>query len=230
MLAFRVPPRRPFGPPRARPACPVRGPSGPVRGASAVCAAVSAPSRLRVSPRPLPRPFGAAGRGAPSAVRGFVPRPGPWARSAPLRRVGPRPGSVGLGLPARGRARRSGPPSPPPPRRAARAALGVWGGGRGPGPLAPVLCLALRPRGLPAVGLASLRARLGPWRGVPLAGPPLPARPCGAASPSLLRAGGRAPPCGRLSGRFAAPGAYARFLRRRSRSFSFRSRSTSAIA
>lgn len=43
---------------------------------------------------------------------GFGPRPGPWARSAPLRRACA-PASVGLGLSARALARRSGPRCPP---------------------------------------------------------------------------------------------------------------------
>lgn len=189
--------QRPGGHPAA---CPVRAPFGAVRGASAVCAAMSAPSR----PSGLPPPCRAAGSCGPSGASARAPAR--LGRCAPLRRVGSRPGSVGLGLSARGRARRSGPPSPPPPRLG-RPSL-FWPGGRARcASPRRVLRLALCPLGLPAVGLALRRARLGLLPLSALAGPPLPARPYGAAAPSLLRAGGRAPPCGRLPGRFAAPGA-----------------------
>lgn len=58
------------------------------------------------------RPSGGPARKRAGPPPGFGPRPGPWARSAPLRRACA-PASVGLGLSARSRARRSGPRCPP---------------------------------------------------------------------------------------------------------------------
>lgn len=198
MLAFRVPPRRPFGPPGARPARPVRAPPGAVRGASAVCSAVSAPSRLRASPPPSAARLRLAGGGARSGRPGLRPasRPSGPVRAAPLRPslrwprpvgAGPRP-SLGASLPP------AAAPAPPP------FPVGLGRRARFASP-ARVLRLALRPRGL------LLSSLLCSWRGAApcaapaLAGPPLPARPCGAASPSLLRAGGPPPP---LRGGFLA--------------------------
>lgn len=139
---------------------------------------------------------------------GFGPRPGPWVRAAPLRRARPPPLASGcrrLRSPvARVRA------APRWPRRSgagspsARSAR-PWGAVRAS--LRSGLALVLSPR------LA---------RRVPPRGPPPPA----AASPSLLpRVGPGLPP------RSPAPARYfARFRRRRSRSFNFRSSSRSAIA
>lgn len=185
MLAFRVPPRRPFGPPGARPARPVRAPPGAVRGASAVCSAVSAPSRLRASPPPSAARLRLAGGGARSGRPGLRPASRPAG-------AGPRP-------PARGLARRSGPPSPPPPRLRRPPFPLVWGGGRG----------SPRPRGsfaLPsaraasccrpcfAPGAARPPARLRLWRG-----PPFRPAPAGRLRPRSSAPGGRRRPCGAAS-------------------------------
>lgn len=89
LVAVRRAPRRL---PRAR----------PVRG----CARGFCGVRARV------RPSGGPARKRAVPPPGFGPRPGPWARSAPLRRACA-PASVGLGLSARSRARRSGPRCPP---------------------------------------------------------------------------------------------------------------------
>lgn len=148
--------------------------------------------------RPLPLGFASLAAGPALAVRGFGPRPGPPGRfrAAPLRPslrwprpvgAGPRP-SLGASLPP------AAAPAPPP------FPVGLGRRARFASP-ARVLRLALRPRGL------LLSALLCSWRGAApcaapaLAGPPLPARPCGAASPSLLRAGGPPPP---LRGGFLA--------------------------
>ncbi len=128
----------------------------------------------------------------PVPLRGFGP---PAFRRSPLRRAGSRPGSVGLGLSARGRARRSGASVPPP--SSARPACGRGGSGPGlsrPGAPGPP---SARSASLP-VGLSPLRAspllvwRFGPRR-VP---PPGPARRWRAASPSLLPPGAARPACG----------------------------------
>lgn len=169
----------PAAAPRSRAPCSAR--SGSARGALAVCSRMSAPSARRGLPAPL------CGAGPPVVLRGFGPRPRPWAGSAPLRRAGPRPGSVGLGLSARALARRSGPSFPPPPLR------GRW-------PLAGAVRSPSARSGRPAgPALAPLRAPSWPFGGVPLGGSPLPgpaaARP---ASPSLLPPGGAVAPPGPL--------------------------------
>jgi len=197
MLAFRVPPRRPFGPPGARPARPVRAPPGAVRGASAVCSAVSAPSRLRASPPPSAARLRLAGGGARSSRPGLRPasRPaGPVPRRsasslAPLAsacRRGASPVARGL-------------PPPPPPRLRRPPFPLVWGGGRG----------SPRPRGsfaLPsaraasccrpcfAPGAARPPARLRLWRG-----PPFRPAPAGRLRPRSSAPGGRRRPCGAAS-------------------------------
>ena len=129
--------------------------------------------------RPLPLGFASLAAGPALAVRGFGPRPGPPGRfrAAPLRPslrwprpvgAGPRP-SLGASLPP------AAAPAPPP------FPVGLGRRARFASP-ARVLRLALRPRGL------LLSALLCSWRGAApcaapaLAGPPLPARPCGAAS------------------------------------------------
>lgn len=200
--------RPPVGGPR--PACPVRGrPSGPpcARGFCGVRARVRPLPASGLPPSPAASLSGRLAGGLPLAVRGFGPRPGPWVRFAPLRRVGPRPGSVGLGLPARSRARRSGPPSPPPPRRAARAVLGSWAAGAvrlaraGPAPCPPSAraCYA-RPRSAP--GAAGPPARLRLWRGPPFR-PALPLR--GGRLRPRSSARGAAAACGGVLAAFAAP-------------------------
>lgn len=78
----------------------------------------------------------------PAGSGGFGPRPPAW--PAPLRRVGPRPGSVGLGLSARGLARRRGaslPPAGPPPPPLAPLRVGA---AVGPASLAPPARLGLQ--------------------------------------------------------------------------------------
>lgn len=202
MLAFRVPPRRPFGPPGARPARPVRAPPGAVRGASAVCSAVSAPSRLRASPPPSAARLRLAGGGARSGRPGLRPASRP---------AGPVPRRSASSLaPLASACRRGASPVarglPPPRRRACAAPLSRWSGAAGAVRLAragPSPCPP--PARPPVVGLALLLARRGPLRGsgsggAPPSGPPL--RGGFALAPPRR---GAAAPAGRLLGRSAAP-------------------------
>lgn len=160
------------------------GPPAPCAPPSGLCAGLlrcarpcPPPSGVAPPRRLLPLGFASLAAGPALAVRGCGPRPALPRGSAPLRRVGSRPGSVGLGLPARGLARRSGPPSPPPPRPRRPCGPSVWAAGAvrlaraGPAPCPP-------PGRPPLVGLPPLRARLGPLRGSvsggsPPSGPPL---------------------------------------------------------
>lgn len=190
MLAFRVPPRRPFGPPGARPACPVRAPFGAVRGASAVCSAMSAPFRRRASPPPFAARLRLAGGGARFGRPGLRPasraparfRASPPGRFPPRLRwpwpsgAGPRP-SLGASLPPAA--------APAPPLRP----FGL-GGGRGP------------PRTRGSCALPSARS----------ASPGRPPSAPGAAGPPARLRLRRVPPfrpapAGRLRPRSSAPGA-----------------------
>lgn len=203
MLAFRVPPRRPFGPPGARPARPVRAPPGAVRGASAVCSAVSAPSRLRASPPPSAARLRLAGGGARSGRPGLRPASRP---------AGPVPRRSASSLaPLASACRRGASPVarglPPPRRRACAAPLSRWSEAAGAVRLAragPSPCPP--PARPPVVGLALLLARRGPLRGsgsggAPPSGPPLR----GGFALAPPRRGAAAAPAGRLLGRSAAP-------------------------
>lgn len=197
MLAFRVPPRRPFGPPGARPACPVRAPPGAVRGASAVCSAVSAPSRLRASPPPSAARLRLAGGGARSGRPGLRPASRP---------AGPVPRRSASSLaPLASACRRGASPVarglPPPRRRACAAPLSRWSGAAGAVRLAragPSPCPP--PARPPVVGLALLLARRRPparlrlWRG-----PPFRPAPAGRLRPRSSAPGGRRRPCGAAS-------------------------------
>lgn len=198
ILAVRVPP--PARPP-APPGGPARLPRArPSRGcARGFCGVLG-----RVRPLPASRLPAALCRSAsPRWRRGPLWPSGASARvparragSAPLRFV---PRSAGLGLSARGLARRSGPPSPPPPRLRRPPFPLVWGGGRG----------SPRPRGsfaLPsaraasccrpcfAPGAARPPARLRLWRG-----PPFRPAPAGRLRPRSSAPGGRRRPCGAAS-------------------------------
>ena len=163
---------------------------------------------------------------------GFGPRPGPWARAAPLRRACA-PASVGLGLPARALARRSGPRCPPAaPAVAGRAPPPPVRPGAGPGPLSapgsPWFFRLAWPAGSPRAA-RRLRRRLRPRSSRAGARGYRPAP-----RPRALR---RHPEIPAPSGRVLQPlpiGAgisyFWRALRRRSRSLSLRSRSMSAMA
>lgn len=132
----------------------------------------------------------------------------PPARGAVVRLSGGAAASVGLGLSAPALARRSGPRCPP-------LAPAVAGG------------LPLRPFGPGlAPGLSPLRARPGPFASPGPAGPPARPAACGGGFALAPPARGRgAPP------RSPAPARYRdRDLRRRSRSWSFRSNRMSAMA
>lgn len=197
MLAFRVPPRRPFGPPGARPACPVRAPFGAVRGASAVCSAVSAPSRLRASPPPSAARLRLAGGGARSGRPGLRPASRP---------AGPVPRRSASSLaPLASACRRGASPVarglPPPRRRACAAPLSRWSGAAGAVRLAragPSPCPP--PARPPVVGLALLLARRGPLRGSGSGGaPPFRPAPAGRLRPRSSAPGGRRRPCGAAS-------------------------------
>ena len=197
MLAFRVPPRRPFGPPGARPACPVRAPPGAVRGASAVCSAVSAPSRLRASPPPSAARLRLAGGGARSGRPGLRPASRP---------AGPVPRRSASSLaPLASACRRGASPVarglPPPRRRACAAPLSRWSGAAGAVRLAragPSPCPP--PARPPVVGLALLLARRGPLRGSGSGGaPPFRPAPAGRLRPRSSAPGGRRRPCGAAS-------------------------------
>ena len=153
----------------------------------------------RVRPLPASRLPAAFCRSAPPRWRrgplwpsGASARvPARRAGSAPLRFV---PRSAGLGLSARGLARRSGPPSPPPPRLRRPPFPLVWGGGRG----------SPRPRGsfaLPSARAASCCRPCFAPGGAPPSGPPLR----GGFALAPPRRGAAAAPAGRLLGRSAAP-------------------------
>lgn len=172
------------------------GPLAPCAALPGLCAGLLRSARpcppppgLRASPPPCRLPsvgWGGARSGRPG-LRPASRAPARF-RAAPPGRSPPR--LAGLGLSARGRARRSGPPSPPPPRLA--ALLGpAWGGGRGPPRPRGSLALPSARFGLAARALASLRARLGPLRGSGSGGSP-PFRPA---------------PAGRLRPPSSAPGA-----------------------
>ena len=187
------------------------------------------PARLvavRRAPRRLPRarPVRGCARGFCGLLALVGPsagaRPGggpplrasarPPARGAVVRLSGGAAASVGLGLSAPALARRSGPRCPP-------LAPAVAGG------------LPLRPFGPPqwgGAGLSPLRARPGAFASPGPAGPPARPAACGGGFALAPPARGRgAPP------RSPAPARYRdRDLRRRSRSWSFRSNRMSAMA
>lgn len=209
-MAVRVPP--PLGPlaPAGGPAplapCAVGPPALPVRVASCGVLGPVRPlpaSRLpaafcrSASPRWRRGPLWPSGAAARAPARGAVPRR--FASSlAPLALAvgaGPRP-SLGASFPP------AAAPSPPPwpfglGRRARSASL------------ARVLCLALRPLGLAARALASLRARLGPLRGCGSGGAPPPGPPLrGGFALAPPRRGPLRRPAGGFLAAIAAPGAF----------------------
>lgn len=185
--------------PRARP---VRGCA---RGFCGLPAPV-APLRPSAPPRRPAASLRSAAAGPAPGLRGFGPRFGPWGLCAPLRRAAPRRGSVGLGLSAAARARRSGPPSPPPPRPRRPFFPWAWAAGAAglarAGPSGSPCARCGLPGGRPcsAPGSPGPLARLG-LVGAPPPGPPLR----GGFALAPPRGGARAAAARPLSGRVRAP-------------------------